>query len=82
MRKSSTAEYAEIAELFPDKDKKHKSFYRYGLFFAFCSSGDRDKRVNEEEAGSAKIIPGKPIGVFDHRGRVRKKTAFPRASYR
>jgi hypothetical protein len=32
MKKKSTAEYAE---LFPGKDKKHRSFYGDGLFFAF-----------------------------------------------
>ena len=52
-KKKSTAESAEIAEPFLGIDKKHKSFYGYGLLFAFRSSGDRDKRVNEEEAESA-----------------------------
>jgi hypothetical protein len=53
----STAEYAETAELLLGKDKKHKSFYGYGLLFAFRSSGDEDKRMNEEEAESAERVP-------------------------
>jgi hypothetical protein len=57
MKRKSTAEYAEIAELFLGKDKKHKSFYGYRLFFAFRSSADEDKRVNAEEAESAEIVP-------------------------
>jgi hypothetical protein len=81
MKKKSTAEYAEIAELFLGKDKKHKAFYGYGPLFAFRSSGDRDKRVNEEEAESAEIVPGKPLGRFDLPGRVRKSAAFPPASW-
>jgi len=56
-KKNSTAEYAEIAELFLGKDKKHKSFYGYGLLFAFRTSGNEDKRMNEEEAESAEIFP-------------------------
>jgi hypothetical protein len=55
-KKKSTAEYAEIAELFLGKDQKHKSLYGYGLLFAFRSSGDKDKRMNEEEAKSAEIV--------------------------
>jgi hypothetical protein len=55
MKKKSTAEYAETAELFLGKDEKHKSFYGNGLFLAFRSSGDRGKRMNEEEAESAEI---------------------------
>jgi len=35
MKKKSTAEYAEIAELFLGKDKKHIPFYGYKLLFAF-----------------------------------------------
>ena len=58
MKKKSTAEYAEIAELLPGKGKKHQSFYGYGLLFAFRSSGDRNKRMNEEEAEIAEIVPG------------------------
>jgi hypothetical protein len=38
MKKESTA---EPAELFQGKDKKHRSFYEYGLFFAFRSSGTK-----------------------------------------
>jgi len=57
MKKKSTAEYAEAAELFLCEDKKYKSFSGYGLLFAFRSSGDRDKRLNEEEAESAEIVP-------------------------
>jgi hypothetical protein len=57
MRKKSTAEYAETAEFFPCKDKKQKSFYGYGLLFAFRSSGDRGKRMNGEEAECAEIVP-------------------------
>jgi len=53
-KKKSTAEDAEIAELFLGKDKKQKSFYERGLLFLFRSSGDVDKRVNEEEAENAK----------------------------
>jgi hypothetical protein len=56
-KKKSTAEYAEIAELFLGKDKKYKSFYGYGLLFAFPSSGDEDQRMNGEEAESAEIAP-------------------------
>jgi hypothetical protein len=41
MKKESTAEYAETAELFHGKDKKHRSFYEYGLLFAFQSSGTK-----------------------------------------
>jgi len=52
-----TAEYAENAELFPGKDKKHKSFYGYRILFAFRSSGNEDKRMNAEEAEIAKIVP-------------------------
>ena len=52
-----TAEHAETAELFPGKDKKHNSFYQYGLLFALRSSEDEDKRRNEEEAESAEIVP-------------------------
>jgi hypothetical protein len=57
MKKKSTAEYAETAELFFVKDGKHKFFSGYGLLFAFRSSGDRDERMNEEEAESAEIVP-------------------------
>jgi hypothetical protein len=56
-KKKSTAESAEIAELFLGKDKKHKSFYGYGLLFAFRSSRDEDKRMKEEEAESTEIVP-------------------------
>jgi hypothetical protein len=42
--------------VFLGKDKKYKSFYGYGLLFAFRSSGDEDKRMNEEEAESAEIV--------------------------
>jgi hypothetical protein len=81
MKKKSTAEYAEIAELFPGKGKKHKSFYGYGLLFAFRSSGDRDKRIKEEGAESAEIVHGKPLGRFDLPGRVKKSAVFPAASW-
>jgi hypothetical protein len=37
--------------------QKHKSFYVNGLLFAFRSSGDEDKRMNEEEAESAEVVP-------------------------
>jgi hypothetical protein len=40
IKKKSTAEDAETAELFLGKDKKYKSFYEHGLLFAFRSSGD------------------------------------------
>jgi len=56
-KKILTAEHAETAELFLSKDKIYISFYEYGLLFAFRSSGDRDKRMNEEEAESAEIVP-------------------------
>jgi len=79
--KKLTAEYAEIAELFPGKGKKHKSFYGYELLFAFWSSGDRDKRVNEEEAESAEIVHRKPLCRFDLPRRLRKSPAFPPASW-
>jgi len=55
--KKSTAEYAESAEFLLCEDKKHKSFYGYGLLFAFRFSGDRGKRMNGEEAESAEIVP-------------------------
>jgi hypothetical protein len=55
MKKKSTAEYAETAEFFLCKYKKHKSFY--GFLFFFLPSGDRDKRMHEEEAERAEIIP-------------------------
>jgi hypothetical protein len=54
----------------------------YGLLFVFRSSGDEDKRMNEEEAESAEIVPGKPLGRIDLPGRVRKSAAFPPASWR
>jgi len=57
MKKKLTAERAEIAELFLGKDKKHKSFYVYGLLFLFRFSGDEDRRMKEEEAESAEIAP-------------------------
>jgi hypothetical protein len=57
MKKKSTAEYAETAEPFPCNGNKHKSFYGYGILFAFRSSGDRDKWMSEEEAENAEIIP-------------------------
>ena len=57
MKKKSTAEYAETAELFLGKDNKHKSFDKHGPFFAFQSSGIEDKRMNEEKAESAEIVP-------------------------
>ena len=43
--------------VFLGKDKKHKSFYGNGVLFAFGSCGNVDKRVNEEEAESAEIVP-------------------------
>jgi hypothetical protein len=61
-KKDLTAEHAEIAELVLGKDKKHKSLYGYGLLFAFPSSGDEDKRMNEGEAGSAKIASWNRFG--------------------
>jgi hypothetical protein len=79
--KISTAEHAETAEHFLGKNKKHKSFYGYGPLFAFRSSGERDKRMNEEGAKSAEIVPGKPLGRFDLPGRVKKSAAFPAASW-
>jgi hypothetical protein len=36
--------------------------------------------MNEEEAESAEIVPGKPLGRFDLLGRVRKNAVFPPAS--
>ncbi len=79
MKKKSTAEYAETAEVFLGKDKKHKIF-GYGLLFAFQSSGIEDKRVSEEEAESAEIAPLKSIGRIDLPGRVEKRASFPLAS--
>jgi hypothetical protein len=55
MKKKSTAEYAETAELFLGKDKK--IFYGNGLLFAFRSSGIEDQRRNEEETENAEIVP-------------------------
>jgi hypothetical protein len=37
--------------------------------------------MNGEEAESAEIVPGKPLGSFDLPGRIRKNTAFPHASW-
>jgi hypothetical protein len=59
MKKKSTAEYPEAAEVFMGKDPKHKSFYGSRLLLAFPSSGIEDKRINEEEAESAEIAPYK-----------------------
>jgi hypothetical protein len=81
-KKRLTAEYAEIAELFIGKDKRNKSFYGYGLLFAFPTSGDEDERMNEEEAESAEIVPGKSLGRLDLPGKVGKRGAFRRASWR
>ncbi|MCX5917358.1 MAG: hypothetical protein NTX30_11860 [Deltaproteobacteria bacterium] len=66
-KKILTAEHAETAELFLCKDKKYKSFYGYGLLFAFRSSGDRDQRMNEEKAESAEIVPRKTLAVLTFR---------------
>jgi hypothetical protein len=57
MKKKSTAEHAETAELFLAKDKKHKSFYGYGLLFVFQASEIEDKWMKEEEAESAESVP-------------------------
>jgi len=57
MKKKSTAEYAETAELFLGKDKKHKSCYKHGPLFAFQFSGIEENRMNEEKAESAEIVP-------------------------
>ena len=57
MKKKSTAEYAETAELFLAKDKKYNSFYGYGLLFPFRFRGIEDQGMNEEEAESAEIVP-------------------------
>jgi len=61
MKKKSTA---ETAELILGKDKKYKSFYGSGPLLAFRSSGDRDKRMNKEEAENAEIVPGKVLSRF------------------
>jgi len=82
MKKKSIAEYAEIAELFLDKDKKHKSSCGWGLLFSLSSSGGEDQRMNEEEAESAEIIPGNHLGRSDLPGRARKRAAFRPASWR
>jgi hypothetical protein len=57
MKKKSTAEYAETAELFLGKDKKRISIYGYGLLFAFRFPAMEDQRVKEEEAESAEFVP-------------------------
>jgi len=57
MKKKSTAEHAETAELFLKKDKKQNSIYEYALLFPFPSSGNEDQGMNEEEAESAESIP-------------------------
>jgi hypothetical protein len=57
MKKKSTAEYAETAEVFLCKDKKHKSFYGNEFPYAFRPSRDGDKRMQEEKAECAEIIP-------------------------
>jgi len=38
--------------------------------------------MNEEEAESAEVVPGKSLGRFDLTGRVEKRTAFRPASWR
>jgi hypothetical protein len=55
MKKNSTAEYAETAELFLCKDKE-KNFYGYLLLFVFRPSMDEDKIMNEEAAESAEVF--------------------------
>jgi hypothetical protein len=50
MKKKSTAEYAETAEIFLGKDKKHKLFFGYGLLLAFQSSGIEDKTKRKQRA--------------------------------
>jgi hypothetical protein len=50
--------------VFPWKDKKYKSFYGYGLLFAFRFSGDRDKRMSEEKAEAAKVEQKKRKGIM------------------
>jgi hypothetical protein len=57
MKKKSTAEYGETAELLLGKDKKQKIFFGNGLLFAFRSSGIEDKRRNGEEKENAEIVP-------------------------
>jgi hypothetical protein len=76
MKKKSTAEYAETAELILGKDKKYKSFYGCGLLLAFRSSGDRDKRMNKEEAENAEIVPGKVLSRFDLLGSASPNPKF------
>jgi len=39
-------------------------------------------RMNKEEAESAEIVPGKPLGHFDLPGGVGKRAAFRPASWR
>ena len=65
MKKKSTAEYAETAELILGKDKKYKSFYGCELLLAFRSSGDRDKRMNKEEAENAEFKQKKRNGIME-----------------
>jgi hypothetical protein len=63
-----------------ERQKKHKSLYRNGLFFAFRSSGDQDNRMNEEKAESAEVVPGKLLCRFALPARMEKRAAFPPAS--
>jgi hypothetical protein len=57
MKEKLTAEHAETTEFCLVKTKKHKSFYGNGGLFAFRSCGNVGKRMNEEEAESAEIVP-------------------------
>jgi hypothetical protein len=54
MKKKSTAETAEV---FLCKDKRHKSFYDDKFLYRFRPSRDGDKRMQEEKAECAEIIP-------------------------
>jgi len=80
MKKKSTAEYAETAELFLCKDKKYKSFFGYEPLFAFRilrGSRQEDERRESRERRERSL---KALGRFDLPGRVRKRAAFPPAS--
>ena len=73
----STAEPAEAAEIFLGKDKTHTLFFRNRLLFAFQSSRKEEKRMNEEEAKSAEVAPGKTMGCIDIPGVGGKRAFFP-----
>jgi hypothetical protein len=57
MKKNQPQSTQRPQSFFWVRNKKRKSFYQYGLLFAFRSSGIEDQRMHEEEAESAEIVP-------------------------